>query len=276
MPAAAAYGLVMVYPTLTGILAAFTDWTRGTDGREWNDFENFVRLANDPAALLALRNTLILAVFVTVIQTLIGFGLAALLSRPMPGRSVFRLLFFLPVALAPITVAYLWQYTLGYDGTLNAVLRAIGLESAQADWLADPATAIWWVGVVVIWQYSGTTMLIFLAGMQSIPEEVYEAADLDGASRLQSMIHITIPLIRPALLLNLVFTTIGSIRIFDQVFVMTGGGPGDSTQTLSTLLYRQAFSYGEFGYAAAIALVLTVICFGIGIVQARLINRTEA
>lgn len=276
MPAAAAYGLVMLYPSVAGAYSAFTEWDGLSGAREFVGFDNFLRLFAQPESFAALRNTLLLGAFIVVFQTLFGLLLALALHRSVAGRGFWRVVFFTPVVLAPIAVSYLWQYIYGINGALNTAFGLLGLGAFRRDWLGDPDLALWSVGFVVVWQFVGITMVICLAGLQGIPQELFEAALTDGASRIQVLWHITLPLLRPALMVTIVLSTIGSIKLFDQVFVMTAGGPGTATETLSTALYRQAFTYGEYGYGASFALVIAILALGLGLLQQRLIQRGES
>ena len=271
-PAALIYVAVMAYPSLVGIYSAFTKWNGYTGVRTWVGLTNFRHLIGDAGTVSALEHTLVLAVFITVFQTLFGLLLALLIGPGLRVRGLFKVLFFLPVVLAPVAIAYLWQFILSYDGAVNTFLSYVHLGSLTKDWLADPSVVLFSVGAVVVWQYCGATMVIFLAGLAAIPREISEAAAVDGAGRFRTAWSITLPLLRPALMLNVVLTTIGSIKIFDQVFVMTGGGPGYASETLSTVLYRQAFTYNDFGYGSAVALTLAVFALAGGFAQVTLLR----
>jgi raffinose/stachyose/melibiose transport system permease protein len=142
---------------------------------------------------------------------------------------------------------------------LNSLLSAIGLASWRQDWLGDPHLALWMVVLVVVWQFAGYSMVIFLAGLQSIPREIYEAAAIDGTGPVRRFWSVIRPLLAPAITINLMLSIIGGIKLFDQVYALTGGGPGHATDTISTLIYKDAFTLGEFGYSIALAVVLTVI-----------------
>jgi raffinose/stachyose/melibiose transport system permease protein len=158
-----------------------------------------------------------------------------------------------------IVTAYLWRNLLGPDGAVNSLLGAVGPDSWQQNWLGDPQLALWSVVGVVVWQFAGYSMVIFLAGLQSIPKEIYEAAAIDGTGPVRRFWSITRPLLAPAFTINLMLSIIGGIKLFDQVYALTGGGPGHASDTISTLIYKDAFTLGEFGYSIALAVVLTVI-----------------
>lgn len=269
------YAVIVIYPNIVGAVTAFTDWSGVSTGLNFVGFQNFAQLTTEPGAVGALGNTLTIAVFVTVIQTALGLLLAVALNRPLKTGSILRGLYFLPVLIPPVVVAFLWQFLLTPDGPINEALRAGGLGFLAQNWLAGSATALGSVIVVIIWQNVGVSMVIYLAGLQAIPEELYEAAAIDGASAFQRFRRLTIPLLAPATTIVLSLTLISSLKVFDQVYAMTGGGPGYATQTISLLMYRSAFVSLKYGYSTAIALVLTMIILVFAAVQLRVLRRLE-
>jgi raffinose/stachyose/melibiose transport system permease protein len=177
--------------------------------------------------------------------------------------------------VTPIVTAYLWRNLLGPDGAVNSLLATVGLGSWQQDWLGDPQLALWSVVAVVVWQFSGYSMVIFLAGLQSVPQEIFEAAAMDGAGPVRRFWSVIRPLLAPAFTVNLMLSIIGGIKLFDQVYALTGGGPGHATDTLSTLIYKDAFTLGEFGYSIALAVVLTAIVAVVSTGQYLMLARNE-
>ena len=226
--------------------------------------------------MTAVKNTLLLAVAVTIFQNVIGLLIALAVNSRIKTRNILRVIFFAPVVITTIAVGFLWQNLFAPDGAINVVLEAVGLGAFQQNWLGDPATAIWTIVVVDCWQFIGYSMVIFLAGLQSIPEEVIEAAALDGAGPIRRFWSITRPLLAPAITVNLMLTLIGTLKLFDQVFVMTQGGPAGATNTISTLIYANAFNLGRFGYGAALAVVLTIFVAAVSSVQYWMLSRQEA
>lgn len=275
VPALALYTLVVLYPTVAGGAYAFTDWGGGRTTPDFIGLDNFVELFSTGSALSALRNTLIIAVCTTVIQTLVGLALALALHSALASRNLLRTLFFAPALLPPVIIGFLWQYVLTPDGPLNDVLRSVGLEGLTQNWLGDSSVALASVIAVIIWQNSGLTMVIYLAGLQGIPDELRESAEIDGATWWQRLRHVTVPLLIPATTITLSLTLIVSLKLFDQVFVMTGGGPGYATQTLSLIMYEEAFVSGRYGYSTAIALVLAMIVFAFAMLQLKTLRRFE-
>src|SRR6478735_2033672 len=259
-PALAIYALIVIYPSLGGAYYAFTDWS-GIGAHKWVGLENFKTLFTDDQSFGSLVNTIKLTVFIVIVQNAIGLMLALGVHTMIKSRYVLRTAFFAPAVLSPVVIAFLWKYMFNPqpDAGLNAMLGFFGLDFLQQNWLGDPAVALWAIGLTVVWQYAGYSMVIFLAALQGIPRDLEEAAALDGAGRWQRFRHIVLPLIAPAMTINLTLSTIGGLKLFDQVFAITGGGPGYSTETLSTLIYKQAFVFGQYGYSTAAALVLTLL-----------------
>lgn len=259
VPAAAFYVFVVLWPSIQGAGLAFTDWDGLSRDREFIGIDNFVRLMQDPKAAGAIGRTLIIAFTITIVQNAVGLLLALGVNSRIKSRNVLRVMLFAPAIITPVATAYLWQNLYAPDGAINALLRVVGLGSLTQNWLGDPDVAIWSICLVVIWQFAGYSMVIFLANLQGISPEVIEASYVDGAGPLRRFWSIIRPELAPSITINLMLSIIGGLKLFDQVWVMTGGGPGGSTETMSTLLYKNAFQFGDFAYGIAIALVLTVL-----------------
>jgi raffinose/stachyose/melibiose transport system permease protein len=259
VPAMLLFAFVVLVPSVRGVYYAFTDW----DGLDRNfaviGLANFIELAGDPVALRVIGHTMLIAVAIMVIQNGFGLLLALGVNSTIKSRNVLRVFLFAPAIVTPIVTAYLWRNLLGPVGAVNSLLAAVGLGSWRQDWLGDPQLALWSVVAVIVWQFMGYSMVIFLAGLQSVPKEIYEAADIDGAGAPRRFWSVTRPLLAPAFTINLMLSIIGGIKLFDQVYALTGGGPGHATDTISTLIYKEAFTLGEFGYSIALAVVLTII-----------------
>ncbi|MQA80308.1 MAG: ABC transporter permease subunit [Streptosporangiales bacterium] len=259
----------------SGGLYAFTDWAGRRGGADVVGLANFAELLASPPALTALGNSLLIAGAATVVQTVVGLALALALHSSLASRNLLRTLFFAPALLPPVVIGLLWQYILTPAGPFNDLLRGVGLGSLTQNWLGDSDLALGSVIAVIVWQNAGLTMVIYLAGLQNVPAELLETAQLDGASWWQRLRHVTMPLLVPATRIALSLTLISSLKLFDQVFVMTGGGPGHATETLSLIMYKEAFVSGRYGYGAAIALVLTMIVFAFALLQLRGLRRFE-
>ena len=275
LPALAVYAFIVLVPTVRGGFYAFTDWDGLSPVQEWVGIDNFRAMLDDKAAREAIKNTVLVAVAITIIQNAVGLLLALGLNSQVKSRHFLRVVLFAPAVMTPVVVAFLWQYMYSPSGAVNRGFGVLGLDGLQQEWLGDPSLALWCVVAVIVWQFAGYSMVIFLAGLQSIPDEVIEAAAVDGAGSFRRFWYVTRPLLAPALTVNLMLSIIGGLKLFDQVWVLTNGGPGTSTENLSTLIYKNAFQFGEFAYSAALALILTVFVAVVSGAQYRLLRRQE-
>ena len=274
LPALLALLLFHFLPIGFGGYYAFTDWN-GLRHASWVGLKNFREIVHDGTARGALWHTLELAGCFVVAVNAIGLALALGLNRAVKTRHLLRSLFFAPVAVSPLAVAFIWQWIFDNNGALNLVLGDVGLSSLRRPWLGDPATALWTILVVLVWQFAGLTMVLYLAGMQGITEELYEATLVDGASGWLRLRKVVMPLLAPAMTVSVTITLIIGLRVFDQVLALTGGGPVTASETLATQVYKQTFYLGRFGYGAAIALILAVLIAGLALVQLALLRMNE-
>jgi len=257
LPGLAFYVFVVIVPSLRGVAYAFTSWDGLSATQEFIGLDNFVAIASDERAVASIRQTLLLTVAMTVGLTFTGLLLALALRALVRTRNLLRVAFFAPVIVAPVMISFLWKYILSPFGALNSLLGWMGLEPVS--WLGSPDFALWSIAAVIIWQFSGYSMVIFLAGLQSIPDEVQEAALVDGAGAVKRTWYVTLPLLRPAIIINVTLVLIMGLKQFETVWIMTQGGPGNSTQTIATVMYIEAFTLNNFGYATALAVVLSVV-----------------
>jgi raffinose/stachyose/melibiose transport system permease protein len=274
-PALLLFAFVVLVPSARGVYYAFTDWDGLDPQFAFVGLDNFRAMADDPDAQQAIWHTLVIAVAITVLQNGVGLLLALGVNTMIKSRNFLRVLLFAPAMIAQIVTAYLWRNLLSPDGAVNSLLSAVGLDSWRQNWLGDPDLALWMIVLVVVWQYAGYSMVIFVAGLQSVPKEIYEAAAIDGSSPVRRFWSIIRPLLAPALTINLMLSIIGGIKLFDQVYALTGGGPGHATDTISTLIYKDAFTLGEFGYSIALAVVLTAVVAVISAGQYAGLSRNE-
>ena len=275
LPALAVYVFIVVVPTVQGSVYAFTDWNGLSQDWSFVGLENVAAVLQDPQAFRALVNTVVIAVAFTIIQNILGLLIALALNSKIKSRNFLKVLIFAPAVMTPVVVGYLWKYMLAPAGPVNSMLTAVGLGEYAKTWLGDPNLALGSIIFVLIWQFAGYSMVIFLAGLQGIPEELVEAAAVDGAGVFRRFFHVTLPLLAPAVTINLMLSMIGSLKLFDQVWSLTGGGPGGLTNTLTTLMFRDAFTYGEFGKAVTLGLVLLIIVLAISVVQYRFLLKRE-
>jgi len=239
--------------------------------------QNFTRLIADQFFLRAMVQTVVYAAVALTFEFLIGLGLALLLDTQMRGRSVFRALLLLPMMLPPVVVGVVWRLMLNSNfGAVNGTLKTLGIKTDALTWTASPKLAMASVIVADVWQWTPFMFLILLAGLQAIPQEPYEAALIDGSSAWQTFRHVTLPLLKPAILIALLLRTMDLLRVFDQIFILTEGGPGFATETVSLYIYRTAFRFSNFGYAAAMSFVLLLITNVISVGYMRLLRTREA
>ena len=267
--------MFMAAPLIQSLELAFYEWN-GLRPREYIGLENFEELFDDRFFWGALSHTLTFAVFSMVGTVGIGLLLAMAISRRVPGASIYRFVYYLPVMLPMAVSAALWvrMYETNF-GMLNVMLRSVGLEHLQGTWIASRETALGSVIAVAVWQFSGFPMIILLAAIENIPDDLHEAASLDGITEVKRLWYLVLPLIRPVLISISVLQFIFSLKVFDLVWVMTLGGPAESTSVLGTFLYKEAFRKQEYGYASAVAVVMFAVIFTITYVYQRLM-RVEA
>jgi multiple sugar transport system permease protein len=273
-PAVAVLLALSIYPLFYAIKVSF----QTTAGQQvvWS-FQNFTRLASDKFFLAALAHTLVYALVALTFEFVLGLGLAVLMNEALRARSFFRAMLLVPMMLPPVVVGVVWRLMLNSNfGAINGTLKGMGINTAALTWTASPKLAFASVIVVDIWQWTPFVFLVLLAGLQAIPQEPYEAAVIDGSSKWQTFRHVTLPLLKPAILIALLLRTMDLLRVFDQIFILTEGGPGFSTETISLYIYRTAFRFSNFGYAAAMSFVLLIITNIISLFYIRLLQRQEA
>ena len=275
LPALAFYLFVVVVPSFRGIAYAFSDWSGMTQNFNWIGFHQFKRVFDDVDTREALGHTFFIAISITILQNLVGLLLALGLFSKIKSKNLLRTVLFAPAVVAPVATAYLWQYMYGPRGPINSFFKVAGLDSLNKEWLGDPSLVLWSITLVVIWQFAGYSMVIFLAGLEGVPQELIEAAEIDGANYFQRFFYVIRPFLYPAITVNLMLSLIGGFKLFDQVFVLTGGGPGTASQTISTLMYRNAFLFGEFSYSTALAVLLTILVAAFSSLQYSIISRAD-
>ena len=260
-----------LYPLLEGLRLSFTNARLGRLTQQWVGLANYARLAEDTRFHVSLWNTAFYTVASTLPILAVPLVLALALNRGRL-RTLLRSVFFFPFTLSVVTVGLAWLWLLDpVVGPFNYYLRALGVPARS--WLADPHTAMWAIIATTVWWVTGYYLVIYLAGLQDIPRGLYEAAALDGASAWRAFWAITLPLLRPVLLFVVVTHVIGSFQLFGQVFVLTGGGPGDATRTVVQHLYETAFqNFFQFGAASAMAWVLFAVILVFSVLQFRLLR----
>jgi multiple sugar transport system permease protein len=234
-------------------------------------------LFSDQFFLSALSHTFEYAAIALTIEFLLGLALAMLLHGTIRGRNLFRALLLVPLMLAPVVVGVIWRLMLNSNfGALNGTLKRFGFHAEALTWTASPKLAMASVIIADVWQWTPFMFLILLAGLQAIPQEPYEAALVDGSTAWQTFRYVTLPLLKPAILIALLLRTMDLLRVFDHIFILTEGGPGFATETLSLYIYRTAFRFSNFGYAAAMSFVLLVLTNLISVAYIRMLRAQDA
>jgi len=265
LPAVLVYAVFLLLPLLASLGISFTEWD-GTSLPVFSGVSNYLRMFSDPVFWIALGNNAILMLFYTLLPISIGLLLCSFLydTRNNSERSVLRILFFLPyiMPMAVLGVVWRWLYNPAF-GPIAQLLRAIGLPQLAMSWLGDFTWALPAVGLVATWYFFGFCLVLFMAGLQRMDPSLLEAADLDGSSRRQKFMRITLPALRPEVRIALLLTVIASLKAFDLVYVMTQGGPGTSTMVTNIFMYKQGFDLHYFGYASSVAVFSMLIVLGI-------------
>jgi raffinose/stachyose/melibiose transport system permease protein len=260
-PALTIYCLFAVYPMLNVVVLSFLRWNGLTTTTQFVGVDNYVQVfSQDPVFWTAARNTILWTAMSVIFPPSIGFLLALALNQNIPGRAPLRALFYMPVIIAPIAVATMWRWM--YDpffGLFNAALTGLGLDGLIQDWLGDRNVALYSMFVASVWQTVGFSLVLFLAGLQSVSPTLLEASRVDGASRFQIFRYVTLPALRPSITIVLILSIINSLKAFDIVYGMTQGGPAQSTQMLALWAFTQAMQLGDFGRGAAISVVLLLV-----------------
>ncbi|PKO13434.1 MAG: sugar ABC transporter permease [Chloroflexi bacterium HGW-Chloroflexi-10] len=256
----AIYTIIVIIPLLSSFYYSFTDWNGFRQDYNWVGFDNYAKVFRDNLFIGAIKNTLIWMVAAVILPVGGGLSLALLLHEGIWGANFYKSLFYLPIclSLAVIGQVWIWIYQPNW-GLINTILRDIHLDHLTMAWLANPQTALASVIAAWSWQQIGLAMVIFLAGLTSIPSELTEAAEIDGATYLQSLYHVVIPLLSPATVVIIALSIINSLKSFDIVYMMTQGGPFHTTDTLAMFMYNESFKKYYMGYGSAIAVVLFLI-----------------
>lgn len=257
LPALMIYSIFFVVPALAGFYYSFTDWRLDRLTIDFVGWDNFVKIFHDKTLSLALKNTLIFAVATVIGKNVIGIVLAVALNMRLKSKNLLRAIFYSPSILSILVIGIVFTPLLRTEGAVNKLLDAVGLHALSQAWLTNPSIVIWTIAAISIWQSAGFQMAIYLAGLQSISQEYYEAATIDGASSWKKFTKITLPLLLPAININLMLTLIGGLKVFSEVFVLTGGGPGNASQVVGTIILR-SFGEGSWGMGTAINTLLFV------------------
>jgi raffinose/stachyose/melibiose transport system permease protein len=274
-PALLLYGVIVLVPLLQTVNYSFYKWD-GVSEPTWVGLQNYLEFGRDPRMYAAFGHVLVLILMFGLIPLGLGLISAALLSRAkIRGEGIYRWFLFLPQVLTSVVVAIIWKRIYAPDGPLNGALRWVGLDHLTRNWLGDFTWALPSLGMIGVWGGFGFTMVLFLAGILAIPDELYEAARLDGSTRWQEFRLITLPSLRGQMAIALTLTITGALRTFDMVYITTQGGPGTATTTPALLLYQLAFVNPDVGKASATGVVLAVLCLGIAVGITRIMENKD-
>lgn len=274
-PAIVIYLLFVIAPIFFAAYYSLYKWNGLEPLTNFVGLENYQKALTDPVFLGAIRHNLFFVVASIIVQLPIALGVALLLNRRFRGRAVFRVLVFIPYVLSEVVTGVMWLLILQPDSVMDSVLQSLGLGGAVQLWLGDTNVVLWTLLFVISWKYIGFAIILFLAGLQGVPDELTEAAAIDGANWWQIQRRITVPLLGPTIRIWIFLSMIGSLQLFDLVWIMTGGGPANSTATMATYMINVGFYRQRFGYGSAIAIILFVISFLAAILYQRFVLRRD-
>jgi raffinose/stachyose/melibiose transport system permease protein len=275
LPALSLYVLFVLFPIVQAARYSLFDWNGLEPLDQFVGLANFEKALNDPVFLGAVSHNGLIVVLSLVVQIPFAIGLALMLNRRFRGRSILRLVFFAPYVIAEVITAIVWSLLLQPNGLAEHLLSAIGLGEAYSPWLGDLDTVMVAMFFIISWKYFGFHMILLLAGLQGIPRELDEAAAIDGATRWQGIRYVTLPLLGPTIRVSVFLSIIGSLQLFDLVWVTTRGGPVNASNTMAVFMFDRGFVRFQFGYGSAIAVILFLICFVLALGYQRWVLRRD-
>ena len=260
----AIFGLIVAWPLASSFYYSFTNWNGFGADYDFVGFDNFAKILSDRLFLNAIINTVIWMAAAIALPSGLGLVLALLIDTRVPGASIFKTVFYLPICLSAVIVGQIWIWIYQPDwGLLNALIETVTQQDTNFAWLAKPGTALYSVIIAWSWQQTGLSMVIFLAGLTAVPSDLLEVSDIEGANTFQRIWHVVLPLLRPATVVVIALSVINSLKGFDILYIMTGGGPFNSSDTLAMHMYNESFKKYLMGYGAAISVVLFLIAITI-------------
>lgn len=265
------FAVFLLWPLVNALSNSLFRWD-GLSPKVFVGFANYVKVFTSPVAWQTLQHTAVYAIGTSIAKVVLAFLIAMLVARRTRGVSFFRSVLFVPVLMSFVAVGVLWTFILDPNqGLLNGALGALGLPEKTA-WLGEPGLALVSIMAVDVWKWLGYHVILFVAGLQAVRPDLYEAARIDGAGRVQSFWNVTVPAMKTMIGLNFIIAIAGAMNVFDLVYVMTGGGPQGSTDTVMTYMYRQAFNVQQYGFASALASVLFLVVAVVTLIQVRLLR----
>ena len=276
LPALSIYVLFAIYPTVSVVEYSFTDWNGISPNRNYIGLANYERLFSDKIFWEAFRNTFVWSGVIIILNVGIGLIIAAMLARVWKARLLLQTAIVLPVVISPIAVATIWRWMYQPTGVINQVFDVVGLSAFKTPWLGSPDAVLYALAIAHSWSTIGLSVLIFLAGLQAVDEDLYEAARVDGANAFQSFRFVTLPALRPVTAVVFILTLTQSFKVFDIVWATTQGGPIRFSEILSTYMYKRGALENEYGYGAAIGVSLLVIVSVATLIYMQIQNREES
>ncbi len=275
-PALILYLLFIIVPTVSSVYYSFTSWDGISPDIKFIGLANYKEIFTSARFGNALKNTIILTIFISILENVFALALAVLVDNVRWGKNFFRSAFYIPVLISGIVSGFIWKIMYNYNfGAINSILTQIGMGNFKQDWLGNTSLTLIMIGVVLVWKGAGYYMIIYLASLQSVSTDVIEAAEIDGASPWQRFRMITIPLISGAFTINFTLSLINGLKVFDQINVMTDGGPGFTSETLVYLLYKVGFTEGRQGFGTAVGIMLLFIIIILNTIQQKFLRSRE-
>jgi len=275
LPALSLYVLFVLLPIAQAVRFSFFKWNGLAPLTEFVGLANYERALADPVFIGAVSHNVLIVVLSLALQIPFALGLALMLNRRFRGRAALRLVFFAPYVIAEVITGVVWSLLLQPGGLAEGALEAFGLGSLYHPWLADPSTVMLALFVIISWKYFGFHMILLLAGLQGIPRELDEAAAMDGASRRQAIRYVTLPLLGPTLRVSVFLSIIGALQLFDLVWVTTGGGPVNASNTMATYMFDWGFRRFQLGYGSAVAVILFILALVVALAYQRFVMRRD-
>jgi ABC-type sugar transport systems, permease components len=272
LPAIILYFSFFIIPAIQGIYYSFTYWNI-FDAR-FVGIDNYINLLTDRSLNVAIKNTFIFTVLTTFFKMIVGLALALIFNKKFKTADIVRSIYFMPSTVSNVAIALTFSVILHPEGILNSTLRGVGIGFLAKDWLTDVHIVMYSISAIEVWKWSGFTMVILLAGLQSIPNEYYETAEMDGSSAINKFKHITFPLLMPAMNNALLISLIGGIKVFDLVYALTGGGPGNASEVLNSFVFK-AYLSGNYGEACAAGLMTALAAALISLPVIKFLRKRE-
>jgi ABC-type sugar transport system permease subunit len=274
LPAFTLYVAFIIVPSLMSLQLSFTNWDGLSPTYRYVGFDNYIEIFASRRFRSALWNTLLLTLIVSIFENIMGLALALALDRVRWFKSGFRAMFYIPVLISGVVSGFIWITMYNWNfGIINSLLRDMGLGAV--DWIGKPNLVLFSLAITVVWKGAGYHMVIYLAGLSGIPKDCVESAKIDGADGRQTFRHITMPLLSGSITINFTLSLIGGLKIFDQIAVMTNGGPGFASETITYLVYRVGFGEGRKGFGTALAVTLFILIFLLNAAQSRILRIRE-